>query len=273
MIANPSGSLYRPLMQHPKAIGTKVWFMAMAISALNGCAPTGDSAAKPESDADFRRGQSLVSKFDYPRAERAFKRALVTNPDSSPAHLELAFLYKDHEVDPAGAIHHFGRYLELAPDTDQSKLIHQHMDFCKMELAKQFLIAPVVPSVQRELNGLKDELKRLQIENAALRGEINRVKSIPPQLEPIPDDQQGLRPLVPLAPPAPMLQTRTARPAPVMIPASLSKPSPKYHEVRNGDYPEKIARYYGIPVKAILAANPRVDPRRLKIGTRLKLPR
>lgn len=249
-------------MQHPKVIGTKVWIMVMAISALNGCAPTGDSAAKPEADADFRRGQAHVSEFDYLRAERAFKRALVTNPDSSPAHLELAFLYKDQEVDPAGAIHHFGRYLELDPKTDQGKLINQHMDYCKMELAKQFLIAPVVPSVQRELNGLKDEIKRLQTENAALRGEINRVKNVPPQLEPMPADQRGLRPLAPLAPHAP-----------VMIPASLSKPKTRYHEVRNGDYPQKLARHYGIPLKDILAANPRVDPRRIKIGTRLKLPR
>jgi LysM repeat protein len=262
MIAKSVRAIYRPPMQHPKVIGRKVWIMVMAISALNGCAPTGDSAAKPEADADFRRGQAHVSEFDYLRAERAFKRALVTNPDSSPAHLELAFLYKDQEVDPAGAIHHFGRYLELDPKTDQGKLINQHMDYCKMELAKQFLIAPVVPSVQRELNGLKDEIKRLQTENAALRGEINRVKNVPPQLEPMPADQRGLRPLAPLAPHAP-----------VMIPASLSKPKTRYHEVRNGDYPQKLARHYGIPLKDILAANPRVDPRRIKIGTRLKLPR
>jgi LysM repeat protein len=78
----------------------------------------------------------------------------------------------------------------------------------------------------------------------------------------MPADQRGLRPLAPLAPHAP-----------VMIPASLSKPKTRYHEVRNGDYPQKLARHYGIPLKDILAANPRVDPRRIKIGTRLKLPR
>lgn len=259
---------------HPRvARNRSLASLALAIS-LSACAPTGDQQANPEADPDFRRGQNLVSKLDHQGAVRAFERALRRNPDSAPAHLELAFIYKDHEPDAAGAIHHFRRYLELDSETDQAKVIRQHMDNCKMELAKQFLIAPVVPSVQKELDGLKNEIKRLQTENAELQSEVKRFRDIPPQLEPIPGESlDNPRPLPPLAPPPARFQARVPNPAPLPAPSNIpATVNGRFHEVRNGDYPAKIARSYGINVNAILRANPNIDPRKLKIGTRLRIP-
>ena len=260
-------------MQQRMAKGNLFVGLVAVLAALSSCTPHGDQPQLPEADADFRRGQGLVSKMDYSGAIRSFNKALLTNPNSAPAHLEVAYLYMDHASNPAAAVHHFNRYLEIDPENDQSKVIRQHMDNCKMELAKQFLIAPVIPTVQRELDGLKDEIKRLQTENAELKSEIRRFKDFPPQLEPMPTDEDtGLPPLVPLSPPSPPLQARIETEQSSFIPAALGNPAPRYHEVRNGDYPAKLARVYGLKVNEILSANPGINPRNLKIGTRLRIP-
>ena len=44
------------------------------------------------------------------------------------------------------------------------------------------------------------------------------------------------------------------------------------HIVKQGDSLRKIARRYGISVQSLTNAN-RVDPRRLKVGSRLRIPR
>ncbi|MGB0581224.1 MAG: tetratricopeptide repeat protein, partial [Limisphaerales bacterium] len=140
---------------------------------LVGCRPQHSAQTEPKQDANFQRGQTLMSQMDYPGAITEFKRALVSNPESAPAHLELGFLYKDYADDPAAAIYHFNTYLVLDPETDQSKLIRQNIDNCKMQLAKLFLIAPVVPNVKKEITNLKTEVKNLKQENHKLKWQIN----------------------------------------------------------------------------------------------------
>ena len=52
-------------------------------------------------------------------------------------------------------------------------------------------------------------------------------------------------------------------------PATLST---RIHTIKNGDYPAKIARRYNVKVEDILKANPGLNPRKLKIGTKVKVP-
>ena len=42
--------------------------------------------------------------------------------------------------------------------------------------------------------------------------------------------------------------------------------------VRAGDNPATIARAHGLKLPALLAANPGLDPRRLKVGQTINLP-
>lgn len=46
----------------------------------------------------------------------------------------------------------------------------------------------------------------------------------------------------------------------------------RVHKVQSGETLDRIARRYGIPVKSLQLANPRVDARHLKSGTELKIP-
>lgn len=62
----------------------------------------------------------------------------------------------------------------------------------------------------------------------------------------------------------------TVRPAPTPSPTSTT--SYRTHSVKAGETPSTIARKYGVSVNSLLSANPRVDPRRMKVGTVLRIP-
>jgi LysM repeat protein len=53
----------------------------------------------------------------------------------------------------------------------------------------------------------------------------------------------------------------------------FSAPShPRVHIVKQRETVSSIAVQYGLRASAVLAANPRVDPRRLRVGQSLALP-
>src|SRR5665213_3560490 len=53
---------------------------------------------------------------------------------------------------------------------------------------------------------------------------------------------------------------------------SLAPSHPRVHIVKERETIHSIAAQYGLKASAILAANPRVNPRRLRIGESLNLP-
>ena len=217
------------------------------------------------------RGQSRISERDFPGAITEFQRAIANNPLSAPAHLELAFMFKDHGDDPAAAIYHFDRYLELDPDAEQKRLIRQHVDNCKMQLAKLFLIAPVVPAARTQLDLLKEEVKRLEKENGQLRWQMSALQA---NVSPKEGEKAGDLNTSGANGNAVEFVPAIARDSviPALQPAVSSKLSTRIHTIRNGDYPAKIARRYNVKVDAILKANPGLNPRKLKIGTKVKVP-
>ena len=72
-------------------------------------------------------------------------------------------------------------------------------------------------------------------------------------------------PIVPV--PSPPAATRPPRPA-----AAPPAAAPRTHTVRAGENLTVIARRYGITLNALVAANPRLSPRRLMPGVELKVP-
>jgi LysM repeat protein len=69
--------------------------------------------------------------------------------------------------------------------------------------------------------------------------------------------------------------------APGAAPSNLTNPSrqpvtppttSRTHIVKAGENPNVIARKYGVKVDALMAANPRLDARRLKPGQALTIP-
>jgi len=60
-----------------------------------------------------------------------------------------------------------------------------------------------------------------------------------------------------------------AKPSPTTT--TLPKPSHRTIRVRSGDNPSALAERAGIPLERLLELNPRLDPRALQVGDKLKL--
>jgi tetratricopeptide (TPR) repeat protein len=222
--------------------------LALAV-CLGGCIP-GDSHADEEKDPHFQRGRNLSNSQDYKGAAEEYEKALETNPRSAAAHFELGCLYESKLNDCAAAIYHYERHLQLCPDSDRAQLVRQHIRGCKQELANSEFPLPNSQNLQRELD-------RVTAENLALKQQLAALQR-QPQARPAPAS-----PPVESARLAPRASSAANSPAPS---------HPRVHIVRERETISSIAAHYGLKPGAILAANPRVDPRRLRIGQSLNLP-
>ena len=260
-----------------------------------GCIPTRDGTQDEQREPNFQRGQELRKQLDHRSAAEAFERALEANPRSASAHFELGLLYELHLNEPATAIYHFERFLKLRPASDKAEIVRQRASNCKMELAKLFLIAPSAPSAQKELDKLKTEVERLGVENNQLRrhaetlaAQANARGATPPSAlspvvtvpavpvaqtnKPAPAAKPAAPPLPPARPPSPPVTSTHATPAPKVAKASPPAAAARTHSVKSGDIPATIAKQYGVKLEALLAANPQLDPKRMKIGQSITIP-
>ena len=222
--------------------------LALAV-CLGGCIP-GDSHADEEKDPHFQRGLNLFNGQDYKGAAEEYEKALESNPRSAAAHFELGCLYESKLNDCAAAIYHYERHLQLRPDSDRAQLVRQHIRGCKQELANTEFPLPNSQNLQRELD-------RLAAENLVLKQQLAALQH---QLQARPG------PASPAAEPARL---------PAHSPSAANSPAPSHprvHIVKERETITSIAAHYGLKTRDILAANPHVDPRRLRIGQSLNLP-
>jgi LysM repeat protein len=235
--------------------------------SLTGCFLAGENQLDEKKEAHFLKGLQRRSNMDYKGAIEAFEKALVINPRSASAHWELALL-SESEADYAAAIYHYDRVLLLRPPPNDDKRIKEHVEVCKVELAKTVSIGPVSPSVQREL----ERLHTLEVENVELKRQLAYYESRrltatnPPTLVPS-TSPTGNSSATSQSSPATSVQSNPT--------VTLHQPTPaivKAHSVKAGETPSSIAKKYGVSVTALMAANPGVEARRLRIGQTLKLP-
>ncbi len=229
--------------------------LALAV-CLGGCIP-GDSHVDEEKDPHFQRGRNLVNSQDYKGAVAEFERALESNPGSAAAHFELGWLYDTKINDSAAAIYHYQRHLQMRPDSDRVQLVKERIRGCKQELANTEFPLPDSQNLQREVDrlmaenlGLKQQLAALQhqaqVQAQVASAEAARVRPDPPAARPV-------------------AVTRST-------PVPSAPAHGRVHIVRERETVSSIAAQYGLKANAILAANPRVDPRRLRVGQSLNLP-
>jgi tetratricopeptide (TPR) repeat protein len=245
--------------------------LLLLAAALAGCLPSGQSPLEEENEPHFLTGKSRASAMDYRGAVEAFERALEVNPHSASAHLELGWLYDQKESDPAAAIYHYGRYLRQRPDAPNAETVNTRILACKQELARTVSLGPVTQNLQREFEQLTEENKRL-------RDEVQKLQaSQAPRLAAPTNPAAGPPPrrleTAPAARPQP--ESGAASPAPpANVPARAAggAASGRTHTVKAGETPAAVARKYGVRVDALLAANPRLDPRRLRVGQVLTIP-
>jgi tetratricopeptide (TPR) repeat protein len=245
--------------------------LALAV-CLGACIPDANPVDE-QKDPHYQRGLKLVNSQDYKGAVEEFERALESNPHSAAAHFELGCLY-DKLGDNAAAIYHYDRHLKLRPNSDQAQVVNERIHGCKQDLANTEFSPHITQNLQREVD-------RLTAENAALRQQLaawQRPAQAP--ADPPPPRAEAAR-LAAHDQPATAPPVRGATPPPprlnvagnIQSVAAAPAPShPRVHIVKPRETVHSIALQYGLSVSTVLAANPRVDPRRLRIGQNLALP-
>jgi tetratricopeptide (TPR) repeat protein len=245
-----------------------------------GCDPAGEGRVDEQKNPFFVLGKERAAERDYKGAIEAFEKALENNPHSALAHFELGVLYEQHsdqkEEDYVAAMFHYGQAIKLRPNDYPADNARQRVGSCKRELVKAESLAPVAQNLMRELDKLKEENQSLrkQLESAQpqavsraplqAKAGSNRIEAF------VPLDHSSRRPtngatmINWTSPPSPDHQRVT--PLPTIASAART------HTVKAGDTPYSIARQYHLKLEALMAANPALDPKRLKVGQVVNLP-
>jgi len=264
-----------------------MWFGRRAIQSvalfavatvLCGCGASTENVADEEKEPQFLEGRSRVNAMDYDGAIQSFENALIANPRSASAHFELGWLYDQRKNEPATAIYHYGRFLQAHPTGEEADRARTRIVACKQELAKTVTLAPVTQSLQREVDQLTEENRRLREENERWRayfirnpGLTNTVGTPPSSAElSHPTAQastQTARSSGPVRETATAANANSNRVTPASTPSNM-----KTHTVKSGETPSAIARKYNIRLETLIAANPKLDPRRMHVGQTLYIP-
>jgi LysM repeat protein len=245
----------------------RILFSAAAASlgvVLAGCEPSAQSVADDEKEPHYVLGQNRVSAMDFQGAVEAFEASLEANPHSAAAHFQLAMLYDEKESNPAAAIYHYQQYLRFDPKAGNAEVVVGRINACKLQLAKDVLGLPSSPAAQQQLQQLADKNRQLQDEvdkwrQAYFASQPTAVKTnLPPSS--MNNAPQSTATVI-LSPPA------AANPPP---PTANTKP--RTHTITAGETAAAIARKLGLNLDALLAANPGLNPKKLRVGQVLKLP-
>jgi LysM repeat protein len=233
--------------------------------ALSGCSPATNSNLDEQKEHYFLAGRSRVNNHDYAGAIDQFEKAIEVNPRSAAAHFELGWLNEEQKKDYAAAIYHYEQHLRLKPESEYAERARERIRACKMDLAKSEMLSPII-------QGLESDLRRLGAENTTLKRQVESLQS-----------QLAARPAI--TPPAPAHPsnhlpsgpTLQISETPVVPPQDpIIRPAPsartRQYVVQNKDTLYSIAARHGIHVTKLQAANPGVEPHRLRAGQTLAIP-
>ena len=256
------------------------FLLAVAFFAAGGCTPGDTGSTDEEKEPHYVLGKSRVNAFNYTGAIEAFEESLEANPHSAPAHFQLAILYdnEDSTADPAAAIYHYKECLKYNPKIPNAAVISGRIEACKQKLAENVMQLPSTPVAQQQLEKLMDENRQLRTQLGQWQAAYFALKTNPPVAPAIPAPQTNLspRPQTSQTPDdltagAMATPTVTANRAPAA--AAQRNPAPAHtHKVARGETLAGIARSQGISLTALQAANPGVNPKKLKAGQTINLP-
>ncbi len=245
----------------------RLFFSACAMGlgiALSGCTPPDQSRADEKKEPHFVLGQNRVNAMDYQGAIEAFEKSLEANPHSATAHYQLAMLFDEKEPDPVAAIYHYRQYLKLCPKADNAEVITQRIYTCKEQLIAEGTPLSGVPAVQKQLDQLADQNRQLQ-------DEVNRWRAY------YSSQLAAIKTNSPLVPTNVVLRLATNQPTVVSANTNHSGNvttaiRPRTHTVAFGETAVGIARKYGVKLSALEAANPSMNPIRIRVGQVLNIP-
>jgi LysM repeat protein len=201
-----------------------------------------DRMITPRSAQIIKDAENKTADGNFLRAIALYESALDDSPRTADVHYRLALLYDDKMHDPLHALHHFKRYLTLAPSGPHATEVKNFMKKDELELGTTLSGDSVVS---------RAEAARLKNENLALRKDL--------------EDLRAHRSTDKTAP-----ETKTAA-------DKKTGATPRTYVVREGDTLASISRKFYKSSgrwKKIRDANKNVldDPAKLKPGMTLTIP-
>ncbi len=220
--------------------------LLIAAATLPGC----DRLVTPPAHQAAKDADAKAASGDFLAAINLYEKALDGSAGSADIHYSLALLYDDKMNDPLNALHHFKRYLTLAPTGRHAAEVKKFMK--RDELT-------VVTSLSGDSVVTRAEAARLRNENLNLRKQVD-------------ERSAQLRAASAAEKPA-----RGSRGEKSPTPPKPRKGTPRSHVVQPGDTLYSLSRkYYDSPErwKDIRAANSKsVDSAgKLKVGQTLTIP-
>lgn len=254
-----------------------LWFTVFAVwlgITLTGCLPSDQNQPDEEKEPHFVLGKSRINAMDYSGAVEAFEESLEVNPHSAAAHFELGWLYDEKESDPAAAVYHYQQYLKLSPNAGNAEVIRQRVESCKQQLAADVLPLPSTPAAQKQINQLIEQNQQLQDEVNKWRAwyASQTAGKNPSSAVPGPDATPAAANSV-STPSTPNTSTPAGRQSErTPTRSGTARTASRSHKVAAGETAVRIARQYGISLDALLAANPGLEPRHMRVGQVLNIP-
>ncbi len=142
-----------------------------------GCTERTQSADDVEREHPMMKAaQEKERSGDEAAAISIYKSLTAQNPDMARPHLALAFLMDKPGRDPACAIYHYQRYLELRPDSEKGEMLG-----ARIRQAKVQLISTVFPSVSNLSERLlieERENELLKVRGSNLAAQVQYQKAI-----------------------------------------------------------------------------------------------
>jgi LysM repeat protein len=266
--------------------------LGLGLSLGAGCDRLGGGPGAEQREANYISGQNFAMQGQKDKAIVSFEQAVLVNPSNAAAHLALGDLYYG-QFEFINAAYHYSRYLLLMDRRGQKADITaaDNLRNCEMQLAVKFSkdlrrdqTDLETDALRRQIAEKESLIQRLQAE-LLVRSPTNGVSGtgspVSPS-EPVANPQP--QPTTTANPPPNLgagsspgasgqtSATRATEPSRVTVPPEKARPAGRTHVVRSGDTPSVIARKYGVTVKALMAANPGLNPTRMKVGSVVKLP-
>jgi tetratricopeptide (TPR) repeat protein len=127
-----------------------------------------DRMITPRSAQIIKDAENKTADGNYLRAIALYESALDDSPRAADVHYRLALLYDDKMHDPLHALHHFKRYLALAPAGPHASDAKNFMKKDELELGTSLSGDAVVS---------RAEAARLKNENLALHKEVEDLRA------------------------------------------------------------------------------------------------
>lgn len=137
--------------------------LAAVLCGATACDRLFDKGSKQNTDAADEKAKA----GDVQAAIKLYEGALDGSPKTADVHYKLALLYADKLASPLDAMHHFSRYLALAPTGAHAK---EAKDFKREGEGKLLALY----SKGSPLN--QDEAARLRNQNLALQKQLNELR-------------------------------------------------------------------------------------------------